>query len=119
MLILNIIVLMHYFIYNTYNMIYNMIYNILKYAQTLGVQRLRFYIFGFQQELLNRKLAEIQRKFDNELLYHLEIIKKQKREIKLQSQILEKIEPMLSKKCNYRYINISFVLLYLEPLSTD
>ncbi|CAI6345648.1 unnamed protein product [Macrosiphum euphorbiae] len=49
----------------------------------------------------DREVADIQSEFENERTDYLETIRKQERQIKLQSQILEKIVPTLSKECNY------------------
>jgi len=63
---------------------------------------LRIYIFGFQLKASDREVVDIQSEFENERTDYLETIRKQERQIKLQSQILEKIVPTLSKECNYR-----------------
>lgn len=61
-----------------------------------------FLWFGFQLKASDREVADIQSEFENERTDYLETIRKQERQIKLQSQILEKIVPTLSKECNYR-----------------
>lgn len=58
--------------------------------------------FVFQLKASDREVADIQSEFENERTDYLETIRKQERQIKLQSQILEKIVPTLSKECNYR-----------------
>lgn len=58
--------------------------------------------FDFQLKASDREIADIQSEFENERTDYLETIRKQERQIKLQSQILDKIVPTLSKECNYR-----------------
>ncbi|XP_050540903.1 kinesin-like protein KIF17 isoform X2 [Daktulosphaira vitifoliae] len=50
---------------------------------------------------LDREILDIQSEFENERTDYLETIRKQERQIKLQSQILENIIPTLSRECNY------------------
>jgi len=52
---------------------------------------------------------DIQSEFENERTDYLETIRKQGRQMKLLSQILDKIVPALSKECNYRYQSPSTV----------
>ncbi|XP_050432495.1 osmotic avoidance abnormal protein 3 [Adelges cooleyi] len=52
----------------------------------------------------DREIADIQSEFENERTDYLETVRKQERLIKLQSQILDKIVPTLSKECNYSNI---------------
>lgn len=56
----------------------------------------------FKLKASDREIADIQSEFENERTDYLETIRKQERQIKLQSQILDKIVPTLSKECNYR-----------------
>lgn len=61
-----------------------------------------FSAFTFQLKASDREIADIQSEFESDRTDYLETIRKQGRQIKLQSQILDKIVPTLSKECNYR-----------------
>lgn len=75
-------------------------------CNTGGIHNLisRFLYYDiFKLKASDIEIADIQSEFENERTDYLETIRKQERQIKLQSQILDKIVPSLSKECNYRY----------------
>lgn len=58
----------------------------------------------FQIQALDQEVKDLQREFETERTDYLETIRKQDQQIKLLTQILDKIQPCIRRDCNYSNI---------------
>lgn len=75
-------------------------------------------------KILLKEIADLQSEFETERQDYLETIRKQERNVKLLSQIAEKMAGALKKECNYRLVKmfvhfLEFLACKAKPKTSD
>lgn len=90
-------------------------------SQELNLKTEALRRYRHKVKLLEKEIGDIQGEFEAERQDYLETIRKQEKNLKLLSQISEKLSGTLKKDCNYRwsilnYISCLFLLIFFSDL---